>query len=222
MQKKQIGRDILLQICWTYKKYKYKTLLYKMSNVRILSNNGQINGSSSTFGNTIKDGSGTILQTTYLPKQNDNLQVYRYVSSNSSTRLTTAGNVASLTLPTGGVGLSAGRFGQLNMRMTILVVDGSGGTPLLTPVMDQYLLSTGIDGSGNAIQPPYFSQLLGSTITEYIPTLYSTTTTSGTSPGFSLENSNGILKLTIASSDLQNPGLTFNVILDIDIISSGT
>jgi hypothetical protein len=207
------------ECCANIKNIKY-FIIRTMSNIRITSVNGQLNGTSSTFGTTIQDGNNTILQTTYLPKTSDNLQVYRYVCSATSTVQVLTGNTVSISLPSAGVGLGSGRFGQLTIRLTVLMIDGSGGVTLSPRIMDQYLLSTGIDGTGNIVQPPHFTQLLSSSMGLYIPTAYSVTTVDpDISPGFSLIDTTGIFTLTVASSTTTAPGSTFDVIADFDIIS---
>lgn len=191
-----------------------------MSNIRISSLNGQLNGSVSTFGNTLQDGIGSTFQTTYLPKTSDTLQVYKYVcSATSSTDLPT-GNVATITLPSAGVGLGSGRFGQLTIKLSVLIVDGSGGVALSPRILDQYLLQTGVDGDGDIVQPPNFQKILSSGIDLYIPTTYSVTTVTPASPGISLTDLSGIFTLTVASSTTLAPGATFNIIAEIDVISS--
>lgn len=190
-----------------------------MSNIRITSLNGQLNGTSSTFGNTQKDGNGTITQTTYLPKTNDTLQVYKYVCSATSTTETLTGNTATITLPSAGVGLSTGRFGQLSVKVTVVMLTDASGE-LIPKIFNQYLLQTAVEGTGDLIQPPYIAKLLSSDIENYIPTNYSTTTVTPSSPGISLTNASGIFTLTVASSTLTAPGSTFNILAEFDFISS--
>jgi hypothetical protein len=191
-----------------------------MSNIRISSLNGQLNGSSSTFGTTLQDGSGSTLQTTYLPKTSDTLQVYKYMCSATSTTSSVAGNTVSITLPSAGVGLGAGRFGQLMIRFTVLMIKGSGGATLSPRIMDQYLLSMCVDGDGDIVQPPNFQKILSSSIDSYIPFSYSTTVVDPSTPGFSLTDASGIFTLTIASSTATATGSTFEVVAEFDVISS--
>lgn len=190
-----------------------------MSNIRITSLNGQINGTSSTFGSTIQDGIGSTLQTTYLPKTSDSLQVYRYVCSATSTTNLATGNTATITLPSSGVGLGTGRFGQLTIRFSVLMINDTGGSAMTPRIMEQYLLATSVDPDGTIIQPPNFAKLLASSIDSYIPFSYSTTTVTPTSPGISLVDTAGIFSLTIASSTALAPGSTFNVLAEFDIVS---
>jgi hypothetical protein len=190
-----------------------------MSNIRISSLNGQLNGTTSTFGNTLQDGIGSAMQTTYLPKTGDTLQMYRYICSASSTTETGTGNVASITLPSAGVGLGSGRFGQLTIKLTILVTNGSSGIALAPKILDQYLLQTAVDGDGDIVQPPNFAKILTSSIDAYIPTVYSTSVVTGSAPGISLTDSAGIFTLTVASSTTLAPGSIFDIIAEIDIIS---
>lgn len=190
-----------------------------MSNIRISSLNGQLNGTLSTFGNTLQDGSGSAMQTTYLPKTGDSLQMYRYICSAASTTATGTGNVASIKLPSAGVGLGGGRFGQLTIKLTILVTNGLSGIALVPKILDQYLLQTAVDGDGDIVQPPNFAKILTSSIDAYIPTVYSTSVVTASSPGISLTDTGGIFTLTVASSTALASGSIFDVIAEIDIIS---